>query len=161
MGNRYPIETVAVMLALALPNAAWALWSPEPTGSSKAPRLSTAAPSPADTVRTTLGYTPPVSTQEMGQIERQEEDSPLIRRLAAGRAAEAIDIPLRDKDAAAAGGTFTRVDRKPQDGGKMANASDRTGDTPIPNPASPWLFLFALPALIMVRKRFRAPSSAR
>ena len=151
------------MLALGLPNAAWALWSPEPTESPEAVPFSAAVSPAADDQKAVLGYTPPPDVMSLAE-QRKKDDAPLTRRLDAGQAAEAIEIPLIDKDAAVAGGTFTRVDRKLPEERKKADAaakrkpegSGRTSETPIPAPASPWLMLIALPALFMVGRRFRA-----
>ena len=124
---------------------------------------STAVSSPTSSSKMVLGYTPQADLQEMNLENRKGNDTSLTRRLAAGRATEAIKIPLSDKDTAVAGGTFTRVDRRLLEEREKVNAASKTGpdgsglatDTPIPAPASHWLILLALPALIIARKKFR------
>ena len=154
---------MAWMLALGLPNAAWALWSAEPTGNLETIPLPVTAPPATDTRKIPLGYTPPASIQETNPPDDKGDETPLSRRLDAGLASEIIEIPLGDKDAAMVGGTFTRVDKNLLDGGrktdsevnKKAAATGAATDTPIPSPASSWLMLFALPALLMSRNRRR------
>ena len=55
--------SATVFLALGLPNAAWALWSPEPMPSADFEPLSlVAAPPLADGPKVPMGYTPPMTT---------------------------------------------------------------------------------------------------
>lgn len=154
MRGFHPIRVMAFLLVLGLSNTARALWSPEPTDNPDLAPLSAAAHPTSEDPKVVVGYTPPLDVQKMDRAVEEREKDPLIRRLSAGRAVEAIEIPLFGKDEIPGGSTFTRVDpAKALKGQKSATSASAT-DIPIPDPSTYWLMLFTPIALFIARGRF-------
>jgi len=163
MRTPHPIRTAAVILALGLPDAASALRSPEPTDGMDSGTLSVVLTSPAVAhgPQVPLGYTPPLDDRKLDSAIKEGSGAPLTRHLAAGLAGEVIDPPALGGGESTLGGTFTRVDLANLQGERKKPAAVAgAADIPIPNPATYWLMLFALPALLVARRRPHRESSS-
>jgi len=153
------VKTTLFILALGVMESAQALWSPEPVDLDSLRPMPVAGPSslPAEN-REALGYTPPLDLQKIKSGDGGQEDDPLTRRLAAGQALEAIEIPFVTAKEAASMGTFTRVNSAAAGQERGTGVAGHTADVPIPGPAGYWLILGALPALLLVRRRHQRQS---
>jgi hypothetical protein len=148
--------TTTVVLTLGFADTAWALWSPEQADSINLKPVPTATQSLLSIENQgVLGYTPPLDLREMESGNDKQNGDPVIRRLAAVQAREAIEIPFVSAIEAADLETFTRVN--PSGDPKEPNpagAGDAT-EIPVPSPAAIWLMLLALPSLLLAHHSWR------